>query len=89
LLVSEAQAAAGRSVGRFLDFAVCSKTFRRPTLGVVPEHNPIVRIFIGLLTVAVLIRVILWLLAPVVPALIVASCAFGAFRLCLWWRGRW
>jgi hypothetical protein len=80
---------AGRSGDPCPDFAVCSKTHAWRTLKSVSENNPLVRFFLGLLAVAVVIRVIWWLIAPVVPALIVVGCLLGALRIYLWWRSRW
>ena len=49
-------------------------------------HNPYIRILAGFIAIAVAIRVIFELLAPVFPYLIGAIVIFGVVQSVRWWR---
>lgn len=51
--------------------------------------NPVIRVLAVIVTVAVGIRIVFWLLAPVAPYLIAGPIVFTVLRLVRWYRGRW
>ena len=54
-----------------------------------PLNNPLVRVMAAILAVAVGIRLVYELLAPVAPYLFAALVLFMLARLVRWYRGRW
>ncbi len=53
-------------------------------------ENPIVRLLVGLVAIAAALRLIWWLIQPVLPALAVAVVAFAVIRIVSWYRDdRW
>lgn len=52
-------------------------------------NNPYIRILAGFVAIAVAIRVIFDLLAPVFPYLLAAIVVFGVVQIARWWRDRW
>ena len=52
-------------------------------------ENAVVRALMVIVTVAVGIRVIFWLVAPVFPFLLAGLVIFTVVRIIAWWRGRW
>jgi hypothetical protein len=53
-------------------------------------NNPVMRLLIGVVAVALAIRIVWLLIQPVLPALAVALVTFTIFRVVSWWRDeRW
>lgn len=52
-------------------------------------EEPVIRMLTVIVAVAVGIRLIVWLLEPVLPYLLVALIVFTLIRLGRWYRGRW
>lgn len=52
--------------------------------------NPVMRLLVAVVAIAVAIRVVWLLIQPVLPALAVAVVAFAVLRIVGWWRDeRW
>jgi hypothetical protein len=52
-------------------------------------RNPVIRLFAVIVAIAAGIRLIFWLLAPVMPYLVVILFGLAASRLVRWYRNRW
>lgn len=53
------------------------------------SENPVIRVLAGIIAVAAGIRLIYWLLLPVLPYMLAAVAVFALFQLVRWCRGRW
>lgn len=52
-------------------------------------HDPVIRFLAWIVAIAVAIRAVFELLAPIAPYLIAGLIVLGAIRLFTWYRGRW
>jgi hypothetical protein len=52
-------------------------------------NDPVIRFLAWIVAIAVAIRVIFELIAPVLPYLVVGLIVFTVVRVVNWYRGRW